>query len=118
MAAQTLLIPLFRDEIAPRFDLAGEALLVSFADDRRETSRATILLAHSSAEELCRMALEEKVSAVVCNGIEEEYWQYLRWKRIDVIDSVMGPVERVVSRLTEGTLKAGDILYDRATETT
>lgn len=114
MAAQTLLIPLFRDEIAPRFDLAGEVLLVSFDDDQGETSRATILLAHSSAEELCRMALEEKVSVVICNGIEEEYWQYLRWKRIDVLDNVMGPAEAALDRWRQGRLRSGDILFERA----
>lgn len=114
MTAQTVLIPLFRDEIAPRFDLAGEVLLVSFDEELNETARATILLAHPSAEELCRMALEEQASVVICNGIEEEYWQYLRWKRIDVLDNVMGPAESALQLWRHGRLRSGDILFDRA----
>lgn len=113
MAAHTLLIPLWRDEIAPRFDLAGEVLLVSLDEDLSETARATILLAHSSAEELCRMALEEPAAVVICNGIEEDYWQYLRWKRVEVLDNVMGPAEAAVERWRQGRLRSGDILFDR-----
>lgn len=109
----TLLIPLYRDEIAPRFDLAGEVLLVTFDGNMREVARSSIVLAHPSSEDLCRMALEEKVRAVICNGIDEEFWQYLRWKRIEVIDNVMGPVDAVLHRFATGQLATGDILFPR-----
>lgn len=109
----TLLIPLYRDEIAPRFDLAGEVLLVTLDAQGAETARSGVVLAHASSEDLCRMALEEKVRAVICNGIDEEFWQYLRWKRIEVIDNVMGPVDEALRRFSAGVLRPGDILFDR-----
>ncbi|WMW64034.1 NifB/NifX family molybdenum-iron cluster-binding protein [Nitratidesulfovibrio liaohensis] len=110
----TLLIPLYRDEVAPRFDLAGEALLVHLDADGAELSRSSVLLAHASSEELCRIALEEKVRAVICNGIDDEFWQYLRWKRIEVIDNVMGPVDEAIARFRADVLRPGDILFHRS----
>ena len=112
-----VLITVSRDEIAPRFDLTTEALLLNIADNGEIVSRKSFLLAHASGDELCDLALSRDIGTIVCGGIEDEYYHYLRWKRIDVVDSVMGPLERVVASLAAGRLKAGDILYDRAGET-
>lgn len=112
--AHTLLIPLFRNEVAPRLDLAGEVLLVALDDAGNETARSTILLKHPSAEEVCRIAQEERILSVICNGVEEEYWQFLRWKRIDVIDGVMGTAEAAITRYRHGKLRSGDILFPTA----
>lgn len=111
-----ILITVARDEIAPRFDLTTEALLLNIADNGEIVSRKSFLLAHASGDELCDLALSRDIGTIVCGGIEDEYYHYLRWKRIDVVDSVMGPLERVVASLAAGRLKAGDILYERAGE--
>ncbi len=108
-----VLITADQDEIAPRFDLTREVVVLSLAENGEVVSRKTLLLAHASADELCDLALSRDIGTIVCGGIEEEYYHYLRWKRIDVIDAVMGPLDRVVARLASGGLKAGDILYDR-----
>ncbi len=112
-----ILITVARDEIAPRFDLTTEALLLNIAENGEVVMRKSFLLAHASGDELCDLALSRDIGTIVCGGIEDEYYHYLRWKRIDVIDSVMGPVEAVVARLATGALKAGDILYDRVVQT-
>ena len=112
-----ILITVARDEIAPRFDLTTEALLLNIAENGEVVMRKSFLLAHASGDELCDLALSRDIGTIVCGGIEDEYYHYLRWKRIDVIDSVMGPVEAVVARLAAGALKAGDILYDRVVQT-
>ena len=111
-----VLITVARDEIAPRFDLATEALLLNISENGEVLQRKTFLLAHASGDELCDLALSRDIGTIVCGGIEDEYYHYLRWKRIDVVDSVMGPLERVVASLAAGRLKAGDILYERAGE--
>jgi len=111
-----VLITVLKEEIAPRFDLTTEALLLNIAENGEIVMRKPFLLAHASGDELCELALSRDIGTIVCGGIEDEYYHYLRWKRIDVIDSVMGPLESVVARLAEGRLKAGDILYDRAVE--
>lgn len=108
-----VLITIAKDEIAPRFDLATEALLLNISEAGEVVRRKSFLLAHASGDDLCDLALSRDIGTIVCGGIEDEYYHYLRWKRIDVIDSVMGPIENVVARLAAGNLKAGDILYDQ-----
>jgi hypothetical protein len=112
-----ILITVARDEVAPRFDLTTEALLLNISDAGDVVSRKSFLLAHASGDELCDLALSRDIGTIVCGGIEDEYYHYLRWKRIDIIDSVMGPLDLVVSKLAAGLLKSGDILYDREAET-
>ena len=48
---------------------------------------------------------------MIVNGVEEEYYHYLRWKRVEVVDQVMGPVDAVLERWRAGRLAPGDILY-------
>lgn len=110
----TVLIPLMANEVAPRFDLAQAVLLATLPEEGAPEGQAvttTLVLEQPSSDALCDLALTRGVSCVVCNGIEEEYYHYLRWKRIEVLDAVMGPVDAVLARLAAGRLKAGDILY-------
>ena len=111
---EKVLIPLYDNEVAPRFDLATEVLLAMVAGGRVGQQRL-VVLDQSSAEGLCRMIMVENVQAVVCAGIEEEYAQFLAWKGVRVLDGVMGPVEVVLERFTSGLLQAGDNLYPRET---
>jgi hypothetical protein len=46
----------------------------------------------------------------VCGGIEDEYYQYLKWKNVKVLDSVIGSYNDVIKRLESGTLQSGDII--------
>ena len=108
--ALKILIPLYADQVAPRFDLATEVAIVSMADDGRPTEKKTVVLPRASAEQLCHLILMEKISTVVCGGIEDEYYQYLKWKNVTVLDSVIGSFKKVIKALESGTLRAGDIL--------
>lgn len=114
MSPRTLLVPLLRKDVAPRFDLAVEVLLVGFDESMAETGRQNVMMAHSSADDLCDFILRQGVSVVVANGIEEGYYHYLRWKRVEVLDGVMGPADLVVERFAQGRLAAGDILFERS----
>lgn len=117
MRTLRVLIPLFKDEVAPRFDLAAEALLadVSLGEGEEESKTKTedFLLPHPSADGLCDLILRKDVDVLICGGIEEEYYHYLRWKRVEVLDNVAGPASDVLERYAQGTLQAGDILFDR-----
>lgn len=121
MPQQYALLTLCRDEIAPRFDMTAEVLItpVALPDTASRTGtnapeRRHLVLAHVSSEELCDVITRAGVSVVVCGGIEEDYYHYLRWKRIDVISDVMGPLEEVLARLAAGELRSGDCLFARA----
>ncbi len=105
-----VLIPLHENDVAPRFDLATEVLIVTGDGKAGSREKKTMVLPRASAEQLCHFIITEGIQTVICNGIEDDYYQYLTWKRIEVIDSVIGSSESALLRLINGTLKAGDIL--------
>jgi predicted Fe-Mo cluster-binding NifX family protein len=90
------LIPLFEDQVAPRFDLATEVFIVTIGTDEQITEKRTVVLPRASAEDLCHLILMEKIDTVICGGIEDEYYQFLKWKKVSVFDSVMGSYEEAV----------------------
>lgn len=108
-----ILITLYRNEVAPRFDLASEVLLVSLDAEGREAKRQELVLAHSSADDLCDLILDREVAVVITGGMEEEHYHYLRWKRLEVIDGIAGLAEDALSRYLAGGLESGDILFPR-----
>ena len=105
-----LLIPLKGDEIAPRFDLAPEVMIVTVSDDGAIIEQRLMVMAHASPESLCELILREKVDVTVCCGIEEEFFQYLTWKKVEVIDSVVGNCDSIIENFRSGTLVSGMIL--------
>lgn len=110
MRIKRVLIPLYRDEVAPRFDLASEALLAVVAPGGGVDTE-DFLLPHASADGMCDLALRKDVDVVICGGIEEEYYHYLRWKRVEVIDNVAAKALTALQRFSQGALKAGDMLF-------
>jgi len=107
-----VLLVLDGNDIAPRFDLAMEVSIVSLEKDGKTAERRDMVLARPSAEALCRMVVSENVHAVICGGIEKDYIQYLGWKNMTVIHSVLGPAEIALSRFRAGALKPRDILFE------
>jgi predicted Fe-Mo cluster-binding NifX family protein len=110
-----VLITLYNNDVAPRFDLATEVLIVGVDANGATTEEKNIVLPQASAEALCQLILAEGVHTVVCGGIEDEYYQYLTWKKIKVLDSVIASRHRVLALIGEGTLKEGTILLERPT---
>lgn len=110
-----VLIPLFANEVAPRFDLATEVLIALVTEDGDVEERRNVVLPRPSSEQLSRLVLTEGVHTVICGGIEEEYYQYLTWKKVKVLDSVMGPFETALERFARGDLTSGEVLFERRT---
>ena len=113
MLAKKICIPLYRDEVHPRFDLALEAMFVSLDSEGKEAERKTVVFAHASADDLCDVILRENVSTLICGAVEEEYYHYLRWKRVDVLDCVAARAEEALRGYLAGVLRSGDILFSR-----
>jgi hypothetical protein len=105
-----VLIVLDGNDIAARFDLSLELLIVSLGKGRKPARKRDLVLARPSVEDLCRVVSAENVHAVICGGIEKEYLQYLEWKDVEVIHSVIGPAEVALRRFRKGSLKSWDIL--------
>ncbi len=108
-----VLLVLEGNDIASRFDLAMELLIVSPGRDGKPAERRDVVLARPSAEALCRVATSENVHTVICGGIEKDYLEYLGWKNVEVIHSIIGSGEAVLSRFRKGALKSGDIIFER-----
>ena len=115
--SQKILITIAGDNVAPRFDMTAEIVIVQLNDDGKVTDERTMVLHHSSPEDLCQLIVSEDVQTVVCGGIEEEYYQYLTWKKLAVFDSVVGPYSDVLTRLKDNTLESGQILFQRTGRT-
>ena len=108
-----VLLVLDGKDIAPRFDLALELLIVSLGNDGKPVESRDIVLASPSAEALCSTLTSENVQTVICGGIEKDHLQYLVWKNVEVIHSVIGSSEVAVSRYRKGALKSGDLLSEK-----
>jgi len=110
MLPSKILIPLNENEVAPRFDLATEVLIVTCRSSGISKNRRIVALARPSAEQVCKLATTEDIDVVICGAIEETYYQYLLWKRIEVIDSVIGSSSAALRRFAAGSLQPGAIL--------
>lgn len=111
---EKILIPLLDNDLAPRFDLAPDVLIVSLT---RETSamgkleEKVVVLENASPEAMCRLALSENVQTVICAGIEKEYYDFLEWKGIRVLDDICGPVDTILESYLMGNLDTGQSYY-------
>jgi len=108
--AEKILIPLDENNVAPRFDLATEVLIVSGGEKTGKREERMVVLSRASADQLCHLIITEGVQVVICGGIEDTYYQYLTWKQVKVIDSVIGSSESALKRFGAGALRPGDIL--------
>ena len=106
-----ILITIIGEDVAPRFDLTTEVLVANAENGQLYGKTRTLLLPRPSTEELCSLILKENVTVVVCGGIEEEHYNYLQWKKITVIDGIIGPYGPAMKLCLTGDLKAGTILF-------
>ena len=112
MVPNKILIPLHDNDVAPRFDLATEVLIVEGFARTELGEQRMVVLPRASADQLCQLIIAEGVRTVICSGIEDDYYQYLVWKRIEVIDSIVGSSREALKCFVNKTLKAGTILND------
>ena len=104
-STEKVLVALSGVDVCPRFDLTAEVLIARVLPDGKVEARRTVVLPHPSAEDLCHLAIADGVTAVICGGIEDEFHEYLTWKKVRVLDSVMGPSEIALERFAAGELQ-------------
>ncbi len=105
-----MLITANDNDIAPRFDACLEVVILDAPAGKTPSEAKTLVLAEPSAEEICRIVLAENALIVLCGGIDEDHYQYLRWKRVEVFDGLIGPWEAMVQRYAAGILQPCDIV--------
>lgn len=111
---EKILIPLRDNDVAPRFDLATDVLIVTLirkteASDTVEEK--VVVLDHASPETMCRLAISENIQTVICAGIESEYHDFLEWKGAKVMDDICGPVDAVLESHLASQLSPGMCFY-------
>jgi len=105
------------DFVAPRFDLATEVFIVRFEKGNVIGEPKMIIMERSSDEDICQMAVEENITIIICGGIEEVHYNFLVWKKVAVLDAVIGSWRAAVERVVAGTLQQGDIIIPQKDET-
>ena len=111
-----LCIPVHQENIAPRFDMAIEVFIILLSVNMAVEEKKTIVLSRSSADELCHLILSENITTLICGAIEDEYYQFLKWKKINIFDSVAGTWLNAFDKWKGNILNPGDILSDRIIE--
>jgi len=109
-----ILITLQGDHVAPRFDLCTEVLIAT--SDKQGKIRGeprTVLLPGPSSDELCSLIIREEISLVICGGIEETHFQYLAWKKITVIDRIIGSWRKALNLALTGRLQTASVLPEK-----
>lgn len=109
-----IIIPLYMDDVAPRFDLVTEVLIIMVSKDNSVEKKAMVL--PRSAEKLCHLIILENINTLICGAIEDEYYQFLAWKKITIFDAVSGAWPVVFEKWIDKSLTSGDILSQRQIE--
>lgn len=109
-----ILITIWQNDVAPRFDLASEVLIATVNARGEVEDKRTLVLPSISAEDLCQLILSEGIDMVICGGVEKEFHQYLNWKKVQVVDSVIGPFEDALRLAMAGALEPGTILFQKS----
>jgi predicted Fe-Mo cluster-binding NifX family protein len=105
-----ILITIHLNSVAQRFDLASEVLIADHDGQKIIGRPRTIIMSRPSAEELCNLIIKEDIKTVICGGIEELHYKFLTWKKVDVLDSVIGDYSTALDLAADGTLTSGTIL--------
>lgn len=114
---QKLMVVIQGDFVAPRFDLATESLIVRLENGQVVGEPKMIIRERPSDEALCQMAVEEHITNIICGGIEEVHFNFLVWKKVSVLDAVIGNWRTALEKGVAGTLLQGEILtseYDES----
>jgi predicted Fe-Mo cluster-binding NifX family protein len=107
---EKILITVQGDFVAQRFDLAAEVIIVTAENGQLVDKPRTIIMERPSPEDLCNMIMEENIALVICGGIEDRHYQFLNWKKIRVIDFVIGDHQSILKKAIVGDLNPGDLL--------
>ncbi|ADW16675.1 hypothetical protein Despr_0495 [Desulfobulbus propionicus DSM 2032] len=105
-----ILITVQDNNVAPRFDQATEVIIAEHDGQKLMAEPRTIILPHKSADELSDLIIKEGVQCVICGGIEETFYRFFNWKKITVIDGVIGSHGEAMQMAFVGSLRPGQIL--------
>ena len=107
---QKLLIPIQGDYVAPRFDLVTEILIAGIENGTLLGEPKTIIMERPSDEGLCQLIIEEHITDMICGGIEELHYNFLAWKKVNILDGIIGDWQTALDMALAGSLAQGAVL--------
>ena len=121
-----ILITLDGNNIAFRFDFCTEIWMGQINENQKgnksknqknekknqyqaKITGEILILPKSSPEYICQLIIDKKIDILICGGIEDEYYDYLKWKKVTIYDSVIGSYNEALQNLIRGRLKSNKI---------
>lgn len=105
-----VMIAISGTDVAPRFDLTVEAIIIQVENGEFSHEPREMVLSVPSGDELCGLAVSEMVDLVICGGIDEVHYEYLTWKKIRIIEGIIGPYSEALNFLKDDSLAANQIM--------
>jgi predicted Fe-Mo cluster-binding NifX family protein len=96
-------IPIWQDRISPVFDVAGQLLLVEWANGQ-EVARQVQLVDETTTDERAERLAEIGVGTLICAGISQPLETGLAERGIRVIARICGDVNEVLTAFQAGRL--------------
>ena len=104
--ATTVAIPIYREHVAPCFEVAQKFLIARF-EGNQEVSREIVKSSGCTGFGNLQLLRDQKVSTLICNGIKAFYRDTIVASRIEVIDNISLAVDDVLSGWVSQKLRAG-----------
>lgn len=108
---KTIAICHLRGRVAPRCDFTEEFLIVTFNNEGSIIEKKVLIAATLKPSELAKQLSHQYVEVLICGGVKEDWQEILRKNNIQVIDNVIGDVEKVFIRYTEDKLRPGNTIF-------
>ncbi|UCF33640.1 MAG: hypothetical protein JSV78_15040, partial [Phycisphaerales bacterium] len=97
-------IPLFGDEVSPRFGWCAEVLLAT-VDDGRVQQQEVRDVRHLAPCQLPEFLQSLAVENVICGGVNRRFQEEMEHRGMKVVWGVIGPATDALIALTKGTLQ-------------
>jgi predicted Fe-Mo cluster-binding NifX family protein len=105
-------VPLFGEEVSPRFGYANEMMLADVDSGKVESVRR-LAVPGGGGMQVCSLILSVRPDAVVCGGIHPRWQRMLEHQRITVLGGVIGRAEDALGSYAAGNLKSDQFVCPR-----
>jgi predicted Fe-Mo cluster-binding NifX family protein len=94
-------IPLFRNGMSPRIDIA-DSLLIYDIDNGIVKGKETCSVTFEHAAQLIPVLEKKQITRIICAGCPQYFMRMLCFSGVEVVPGVMGEPEYIVKQLIDG----------------
>ena len=105
-------VPLFGEEVSPRFGYANEVLVADISSGEVQSVRRLAVPGRGGMQ-ICSLILSVRPDAVVCGGIHPRWQQMLERQRVTVFWGVIGRAEDALGSYAAGNLRRDQFVCPR-----